>query len=52
MKTEQVRYEGKLFIVIYKYSSGYWEIREKDRRFNIELVHESEVQPVEEIVTS
>jgi hypothetical protein len=47
LNTELVLYEGKLFMVIYKYTSGYWEIREKDRKFNIQLVHESEVQAVE-----
>ena len=52
MNTETVLYEGKLFIVIYKYSSGYWEIREKDSKFNVQLVHESEVQLVEKTVTS
>jgi hypothetical protein len=49
---ETVVYDGKLFIVIYKYSSGYWELREKDSKFNVQLVHESEVQTVEETVTS
>lgn len=44
METETVLYDGKVFIVIYKYSSGYWEIREKDSRFNVQLVHESQVQ--------
>ncbi|TWE00997.1 hypothetical protein FB550_10649 [Neobacillus bataviensis] len=51
MNKEIVRYDGKLFMVIYKYSSGYWEIREKDSKFNVQLVHESEVQAVEETVT-
>ncbi|MEH7011756.1 hypothetical protein V7087_13260 [Neobacillus niacini] len=46
MNSEVVLYEGKLYMVIYKYSSGYWEIREKENRFNIQLVHESEVQKV------
>ena len=45
METETVLYDGKVFIVIYKYSSGYWEIKEKNNRFNIQLVHKSEVQP-------
>ncbi|WP_157042266.1 hypothetical protein [Neobacillus jeddahensis] len=43
---EVVRYEGKLYTVIYKYTSGYWEIKEKENRFNIQLVHQSEVQQV------
>lgn len=43
MDTDEVLYEGKLFIVIYKYTSGYWEIREKENKFNIQLVHASEV---------
>lgn len=46
MEMEQVRFEGKLYTVIYKYTSGYWEIKEMDNRFNIQLVHQSEVQPV------
>ncbi|WP_180960347.1 hypothetical protein [Neobacillus cucumis] len=44
METEIVLYKGKVYFVIYKYSSGYWEIREKNSRFNVQLVHESEVQ--------
>ncbi len=46
MNAEEVLYEGKLYTVIYKYTSGYWEIREKENTFNIQLVHESEVQEV------
>ncbi|MDQ0973612.1 hypothetical protein QFZ31_003490 [Neobacillus niacini] len=46
MNSEEVFYGGKIYMVIYKYSSGYWEIREKENKFNIQLVHESEVQNV------
>ena len=46
MELEEVLYGGKLYTVIYKYTSGYWEIREKENKFHIELVHESEVQKV------
>jgi len=43
---EEVLYHGKRYLVIYKYTSGYWEIQEKDSRFTIQLVHQSEVQLV------
>ncbi|WP_190284722.1 hypothetical protein [Bacillus sp. S3] len=46
MEIEEVIYDSKLYTVIYKYTSGYWEIREKDNKFHVELVHESEVQIV------
>jgi hypothetical protein len=47
MDQETVVYNGKLYFVIYKYRSGYWEIRQKDSQFNVELVHESEVQVID-----
>ena len=46
MEMEEVQYDGKLYAVIYKYTSGYWEIREKNNKFHVELVHESEVKNV------
>jgi hypothetical protein len=46
MKLEEVLYQGKLYTVVYKYSSGYWEIRENKNKYNVELVHESEVREV------
>lgn len=49
MEMNEVLYEGKLYAVIYKYTSGYLEIREKSNRFHIELVHESDVQNVSEM---
>jgi len=47
MSQETVVYNGKLYFVIYKYLSGYWEIRQKDNQFNVQLVHESEVQLID-----
>ncbi|WP_156183169.1 hypothetical protein [Mesobacillus campisalis] len=46
MSDEKVIYNGKLYTVIFKYSSGYWEIKAQDSLFIVELVHESEVQKV------
>lgn len=46
MYTEEVLFEGKLYTVIYKYTSGYMEIRENASKFNVQLVHQSEVQKV------
>jgi hypothetical protein len=46
LELEEVQYNGKLYTVIHKYTSGYWEIRENGNKFNIELVHASEVQNV------
>jgi hypothetical protein len=48
MYDEKVMYKGKLYTVIFKYSSGYWEIKAQDGLYNVELVHESEVQKVTE----
>ena len=46
MNREEVLYDGKRYLVIFRYTSGYLEIQEKDSRFTIQLVHRSEVQPV------
>jgi hypothetical protein len=43
MTSEKVVYKGKIYTVIYKYSSGYWEIREDGNLYQVELVHKSEV---------
>jgi hypothetical protein len=40
---EQVLYNGKKYTILYKYASGYYEIREVDSIHNIQLVHQSEV---------
>ena len=40
---EQVLYNGKKYIILYKYTSGYCEIREVESIHNIQLVHQSEV---------
>jgi len=47
LDNEKVLYNGKLYTVIYKYSSGYWEIKEEGNLNRIELVHQSEVQGFE-----
>jgi hypothetical protein len=43
MKDIQVIYDGKEYIILYKYTSGYCEIQEKNNQFNIKLVHVSEL---------
>ncbi|WP_191991732.1 hypothetical protein [Bacillus aerolatus] len=43
MSFEEVNYNGKLYTVIHKYDSGYWEIRSVKNPNLIELVKESEV---------
>ncbi len=45
MDIEKVIYKGKIYTVIHKYNSGYWEIKELSNQYpHIELVHKSEVQ--------
>ena len=39
-----VWYTGKPYIVLCKYDSGFWEIRELDNKFKIELVHYLELE--------
>jgi hypothetical protein len=46
MKSEEVIYKGKHYIVFHKYSSGYWEIREKDKLHIMKLVNKTEVEEV------
>ncbi|MFP5114877.1 hypothetical protein ACSU64_21205 [Bacillaceae bacterium C204] len=40
---EYVLYNGKKYLIIYKYTSGFCEIKEVDSLYNIELVHTSEL---------
>jgi hypothetical protein len=40
---EQVLYNGKKYVILYTYTSGYCEIKEVDSLHNIQLVHISEV---------
>ncbi|PLT28182.1 hypothetical protein [Peribacillus deserti] len=47
MKAEEVRYNGKVYTVIHKYSSGYCEISESGSQFNVELVHETNLQKID-----
>lgn len=47
MGKTRVIYEGKEYILIYQYSSGYCEIREEGTlKGNVLLVHFSELTPV------
>jgi hypothetical protein len=46
MKSEEVIFKGKHYIVFHKYSSGYWEIREKDKLHVMKLVHKTEIEEV------
>lgn len=39
-----VWYKGKAYTVLCKYDSGYWEIREHDNKYKIELVHYLELE--------
>lgn len=39
----QVFYNGKKYVVIFKYSSGFCEIKEIGGLYKIELVHESDL---------
>jgi len=43
MKQERVLYNGTEYIVLFKYSSGYWEVIDatKERYSKVELVHHS-----------
>lgn len=38
-----VRYKGKDYEIIYRYTSGYCEIKEIDSLYNVELVHITEL---------
>lgn len=39
-----VFYNGKKYEILYKYTSGYCEIKEIGSLYNIELVHSSELK--------
>ncbi|MGG3466855.1 hypothetical protein ABES02_04855 [Neobacillus pocheonensis] len=39
-----VIYKDKKYEILYKYTSGYWEIKEIGSLYNIELVHSSELK--------
>ncbi|WP_157406129.1 hypothetical protein [Neobacillus drentensis] len=43
---EHVLYNGKKYIILYKYTSGFCEIKEVDSLHNIQLVHLSELTHV------
>lgn len=42
---QEVLFEGKIYLVLYQYDTGFIEIREKDRNLlsDVKLVHMSEV---------
>ncbi|NRD77900.1 hypothetical protein HPT25_10950 [Bacillus sp. BRMEA1] len=42
-KNAHVFYNGKKYVIIYMYSSGYCEIRAEDKLHKVELVHLSEI---------
>ncbi|MBE5102067.1 hypothetical protein [Priestia aryabhattai] len=46
MKRERVLYNEMEYIVLFKYSSGYWEVRDaqKERYYKVELVHHSQLK--------
>jgi hypothetical protein len=45
-KMEHVLYNGKKYIILYKYTSGFCEIKEVNSLHNIQLVHLSELTNV------
>jgi hypothetical protein len=46
MKRKRVLYNETEYIVLFKYSSGYWEVRDaqKERYSEVELVHHSQLK--------
>lgn len=48
MSVQHVLYQGKKYTILYQYTSGFCEIQELTNRFNIQLVHVSEIIPVPE----
>ncbi|WP_409305620.1 hypothetical protein [Peribacillus sp. SCS-155] len=44
MDNEKVIFKGKIYTVIHKYDSDYWEVREEGHSYNAELVHKSQVE--------
>jgi hypothetical protein len=48
LNSEEVLYKGNLYTIIYKYTSGYCELREMENKLNVVFVHESEVHWVHE----
>ncbi len=51
---ESVIYQGKLYYVIHKYDSGFWEIRKTEEKNNnsIILVNSSELEAKTEVPQS
>lgn len=48
--TKQVIYNGKKYIILHMYDSGYCEIKEEGNQYNVELVNFLDLQkPVETI---
>jgi hypothetical protein len=44
MTKKTVMYKGKQYIILYKYESGYYEIKELDVNYIVELVHKSDLE--------
>jgi hypothetical protein len=42
-----VFYNGKRYVILYKYTSGYCEIKEVGSIYNIELVHLTEIKTLD-----
>lgn len=49
MKNKIVLYQGKKYRVLFHYSSDYCEIQEENFKYNIELVHQSELMLFEDL---
>jgi hypothetical protein len=44
MTKETVMYKGTQYIILYKYESGYYEIKELDSNYVVKLVHKSDLE--------
>ncbi|MBI0577220.1 hypothetical protein IEC97_07585 [Neobacillus cucumis] len=47
MKNKRVMYQGKKYILYHQYSTDFCEIQEESYKFNILLVHVSELTEIE-----
>jgi len=44
--SKKVIYKGQLFTILFRYETGYYEIRELTNPFNVKLVHHSELTTI------
>jgi hypothetical protein len=44
MVGDRVLFQGKEYVIIHRYTSDYCEIKAKQGRFQVELVHISEIE--------